>query len=201
MHDPSRVRYLVEHYPQLQGLRLIPLAVLFVFVALWHDGQLRWLPASSGDGASRWFLIALGVAIASSYGIAAYYRHRFGMIQLGPFQTGGPRIVAFGAVIILSLVLQDAFRWPISVPLIVVGALLAYIGIVQNHLRQHYLWIGLACVFFANIADFGVPARTKQVMFDLLIAGGLFVAGIGDHLVLRKVLHPPDQRTHVKTTV
>jgi hypothetical protein len=201
MHDPARVRYLVEHYPQLQGLRLIPLAVLFVFVALWHDGQLRWLPGSSGDGATRWFLVALGIAIAVSYGVAAYYRARYGAIQVSPFQTGGPRVLLFGAIVIVSFVLQDAFRWPISVPLLVVGALLSYIGIVQHRLRQHYIWIGFACVFFANIADFGVPPRTKQVMFDLLIAGGLFVAGIGDHLVLRKVLHPPDARTHVNTTV
>lgn len=201
MTDPARVRYLVENYPRLQGLRLIPLAFLFLGVALWHDGQLGWLPGTAGDGASRWFLVGLALAIAASYGIGAYYRARFGSIELGPFQSGGLRITAMGLLVLGSLALQDAFRWPFSVPLFVVGALLAYVGVVQRRMRQHYLWIAAACLLMANIADFGVPPRTRQVMFDLLIAGGLFVAGVGDHLVLLKVLHPPDPRTHVNTAV
>ena len=201
MTDPARVRYLVEHYPRLQGLRLIPLGFLFVGVALWHDGQLTWLPGSAGDGAARWFLAGLFLAIAASYGIAAYYRNRFGSIQLGPFQAGGLRMLGGGAVIFVALVLQDAFRWSFSLPLLVVGTLLAYVGVVQRRMRQHYLWIAVACLLVANVADFGVPPRTRQVMFDLLIAGGLFVAGIGDHLVLLKVLHPPETKVHVNTAV
>jgi hypothetical protein len=201
MTDPARVRYLIQHYPQLQGLRLIPLGFLFVTVALWHDGQLRWLPGSTGDGATRWFIAGLAVAIAASYGIGVYYRERFGAVQLGPFQTGGLRITVVGAVILVSLALQDAFKWPFSVPLLVVGALLAYIGVVQRRMRQYYLWIAAACLVMANIADFGVPPQTRQVMLDLLIAGGLFVAGIGDHLVLRKALHPPEPSAHVHTAV
>lgn len=201
MTDPARVRYLVEHYPRLQGLRLIPLGLLFLGLALWHDGQLAWLPGSAGDGAVRWFLGGLILAIASSYGIAAYYRNRFGSIQLGPFQTGGLRLLATGVVIFVSLVLQDAFKWRFSLPLFIVGGVLAYVGVVQRRMRQHYLWIAVACLLLANIADFGVPPRTRQVMFDLLIAGGLFVAGIGDHFVLLKVLHPPDPEVHVNTAV
>src|SRR5688500_4530199 len=108
MIDPARVRYLVEHYPRLQGLRLVPLGLLFVGVALWHDGQLTWLPGSTGDGAARWFLGGLILAIAASYGVAAYYRSQFGSIQLGPFQSGGLRMLGVGAVIFVALVLQDA---------------------------------------------------------------------------------------------
>lgn len=201
MTDPARVRYLVEHYPRLRGLRLIPLAILFIGVALWHDGQLRWLPGSAGDGAARWFLGGLFLAIAASYGIAAYYRSRFGSIQLGPFQAGGLRMLAIGVAIFVSLVLQDAFKWSFSLPLLVVGVLLAYVGVVQRGMRQHYLWIAVACLLIANVADFGVPPRTRQVMFDLLIAAGLFIAGIGDHLVLLKVLHPPDTKAHVNSPV
>jgi hypothetical protein len=180
---------------------LVPLGLLFVAVALWHDRQLGWLPGTAGDSAARWFLGGLAVAVAASYGIGAYYRHQFGSIQFGAFQAGGPRVLAIGAVIFVSLVLQDAFKWPVSLPLVVVGAVLAYVGVVQGRMRRHYLWIAVACLMFANVASFGVPARTQQVMFDLLIAGGLLVAGIGDHLVLLKVLNPPDPRPHVNAPV
>lgn len=201
MTDPARVRYLVEHYPQLQGLRLVPLGLVFVGVAAWHDGQLRWLPGSEAGGVTNWFLASLGVAVLASYIVGAYYRRLFGCVQLRPFQTGGPRLLAMAALVGVSLVVQDVFKWPVSLPLVVVGGMLAYIGVAQRRLRQHYLWIAAACVFLANVGSFGVPPRTQQVMFDLLIAGGLIVAGVGDHMVLLKVLHPQDGEGYVDSTV
>lgn len=201
MTDPARIKYLVERYPRLQGLRLVPLGILFLFVALWRDGQLRWLPGADGDGPYRWFMGGLAVAIASSYGIAAFYRHRYGMVTTRPFAGGGPQMMAIATLIFASLVLQDIYRWRVSVPLIVVGAVLGYVGVADGRRRQHYLWIAGACVALANIGDFGVLARTQHVMRDLLIAGSLLVAGIGDHLLLRRLMEPSQPAPHAERSV
>ena len=201
MTDPARIKYLVEHYPRLQGLRLVPLGILFLFVALWRDGQLRWLPGTEGDGANHWFMGALAVAIAASYGFGAYYRHRYGAVTVRPFAGGGPQMMGIAALIFASLLLQDIYRWHVSLPLIVVAAILGYVGIVQGRRRQHYVWIAGACLILANIGDFGIPARTQHVMRDLLIAGSLLVAGIGDHLLLRRLMDPPTTITHVERPV
>jgi hypothetical protein len=200
MSDPARVRYLTEHYAQLQGLRLVPLGLVFIGVAVWHGGGLRWLPGSAQGGIHSWFVVAFAAAIVAAYVIGARYRRRFGSIRLRPF-AGGPWHLGVLVALGLGLALQDTFRWPLSLPLLVVGAALGYIGVVRQGLRRHYLWIAAACVLFSNISNFGLPVRTQQVMFDLLIAGGLIAAGIGDHLVLIKTLQAPDPRTHAETAV
>ena len=201
MSDPARVRYIVQHYPQLQGLRLVPLGLVFVAIGVWHDGQLYWLPGSADGGIRLWLLAALAAAVLASYAIGAYYRRAFGELSFAPYRSGGPRLLAIGLVVFLSLVLQDAFEWRISLPLIVVGILLAHVGVVQRRMRQHYLWLAAACLIMANIDSFGVPVRTQRVMLDLLIGGGLLVAGIGDHLVLRKALRAPDREVYAESSV
>ena len=201
MSDPARIRYLVEHYPQLQGLRLVPLGLVFLAVALWHEGQLWWLPGTADGGIRMWFLGALAFAVLASYGIGAYYRHRFGELALAPYRSGGPHLLANAVVIFVSLVLQDAFNWSVSLPLIVVGILLARVGVTEPRMRGHYLAIAVACFIMANIANVGVAVRTQRVMLDLLIAGGLLVAGIGDHLVLKHMLRRPERPVYVDPAV
>lgn len=201
MSDPARVRYLIQHYPQLQGLRLVPLGLVFVAIALWHDGQLAWLPGTDEGGIRFWLLGALAIAVVVSYAIGAYYRRLFGTLTFAPFQSGGPRIAAIGAVLFGSFVLQDTFRWSLSLPLVVVGIVLAYIGVTQRLMRGHYIGIAVACLVMANIDAFGVPARTQRIMLDLLIAGGLLVGGIGDHLVLMRSLYPRHRPGYAQTPV
>ncbi len=200
MTNPARVGYLTEHYTQLQGLRLVPLGLVFIAIAAWHAGVLQWLPGSAQGGITNWFVVAFAAAIVAAYPIGAHYRRRFGSIRLRPF-AGGPWHIGVLVAVGVSLAVQDTFRWPVSLPLLVVGASLGYVGVVQEGMRRHYLWIAAACVLFANISNFGLPARTQQVMFDLLIAGGLIAAGIGDHLVLVNTLQAPGPRTHVETAV
>ena len=55
-------------------------------------------------------------------------------------------------------------------------------------MRRHYLAIAVACVAFAIAPLIGVPVTVRDVTFDLLIGLGLLVAGVGDHVVLLRVL-------------
>ena len=201
MPDPAHVRYVVEHYPQLQGLRLVPLGLVFLATAAWRAGHLGWLPGTSNGGIRLWFLAALGLAIALSYMASAYYRRLFGELSLAPYRSGGPRLLAFGSAVFLSLVLQDALRLPFSLPLLVVGILTAYVGLNGGGLRQHYLVIAVACGLVASPLGGSLLMRTHPFTRDLLLAGGLLVAGIGDHLVLQRILRAPGRRAYVDTAV
>jgi hypothetical protein len=58
----------------------------------------------------------------------------------------------------------------------------------------------LACLLFALARSVGVSDQARQVLFDLLIGGGLIAAGIGDHLVLLRLLHTP-RHAHVDAAV
>ncbi len=82
-----------------------------------------------------------------------------------------------------------------------VGMVFAYTGVAQGGIRKHYLLIAAACLVFACIQSFNVPRETGKTLLSLLIGGGLIVAGIGDHIVLRRTLRPPSRQTYVDTTV
>jgi hypothetical protein len=188
MSDSLPVRQSPEHYMGSQGLGLVPLGVVFVGVGLWHDGQLAWLPGAAHGRIQLWLLGALGIAVLASQAISAYYRRLGRMPAFHAYHGSAGQMVVTAILIVASLLLQDAFRWPISLPLVVIGAVLAYLGIASQPVRGHYIGIAVSCLIMANIASFGVPVRTQQVMLDLLIAGGLFTAGIGDHLLLLRLL-------------
>jgi len=65
------------------------------------------------------------------------------------------------------------------------------LGMVRDRLRPHYAAIGCACLLFSTLGLFGVPGETRRLVFDVLIGAGAVIAGLGDHLVLRRMLFPP----------
>ena len=81
-----------------------------------------------------------------------------------------------------------------SLPLLFLSVMLARLGCCAGRLRSHYLWIAGA---FA-VAAFGrllhLPHAVATPLSDLLIGGGIVVAALGDHRVLRRTLtlHPRD---------
>ena len=201
MTDFGKLRFVTEHYAQLQGLRLVPLGLLFLGLAGWQNDQFAWLPASDTDRGARWFVCGLVMAIIGAYVIGGWYGRQFGSVQPRPFRTGGPSLLANAAVVGVLMVVHSFVRPPVSLPLLYIGLVLAYTGIVQNGVRRHYLFIAVFCLLFANIQRFNVPYQTGKVLLNLLIGGGLIVAGVGDHLVLQRTLHPPSRQPYVDSTV
>jgi hypothetical protein len=197
--DPTTVRYVTAHYAQLQGLRLVPLGVVFLGMAAWRDGLA--LPFVDPAWAPRIAALALIAALLAGLAIGAGYRRRFGAVQPLNAFAGAPALMA-AVVIALALgAVQDLIPWGVSLPLAFVGAVLAYTGLVHNGLRKHYLWVAVPCLLLANARTFGIPVDTLSVMLDLLIGGGLLVAGIGDHMVLRRVLTPPSAEAYADATL
>src|SRR5688572_7265615 len=81
MHDLQRLRYVTERYEHLQGLRLVPMGIPFLFSALWRDGELTWVPGIDGSGARMWFLALVALAVGLSFIAKTYYQRRFGIVR------------------------------------------------------------------------------------------------------------------------
>src|SRR5262249_19510507 len=121
--DDSRLKYVTERYPQLQGLVLMPLSVLFLASAAYRAG---WFSLPGDDGphvAARWFFGGLGLAVVASYPITAWYRTLLGSApqrithsQLWPMLGG---IVALAIGVALQPFVP--FSAPVALVALVVG--------------------------------------------------------------------------------
>jgi len=190
MHDLQRLRYVVHRYPHLQGLRIAPLGIPFLLSAAWRNGQLHWIPGTAGRGASYWFVGLMAVAVALALVLGQEYQKRFGSLEAaGDIRT--PLIAAtFGAALVASIWIQGTLETSFSLPMIVIGGGLAYVGYAGGALRVHYMAVATVAFAFATLGVFGVPVLLREILLDELIGLSLIVIGVGDHLLLRRTLDP-----------
>jgi hypothetical protein len=190
MDSLHRLRYVTARYHHLQGLRLIPLALLFLISAAWRDGLLRWVPGTAGEGARVWFL-GLGVtALALSIAAGRYYRRRFGNVQPAAPFAGAFSFSVFAALLVLAFTYPDSADSLIPVPTLILAIAIGYAGLSGGRIRPHYLAVALLVAIFACLGVFSVPFHTRDVLLDQLTGVSLIVIGVGDHLLLRRTLVP-----------
>jgi len=186
--DPDRLQYVTRRYPHLQGLRLLPLAALFLLSALWRAG---WMHLPGDDRplvAARWFVAGLAIAVGASYPLRAWYSARFGTLSQRVSDSPLATMVTFIASLPLAIAIQGEARLTVLLPVALLAAVLAGVGIGHYPLRRHYL--GAAAVLFvlALLPDLGVPADVLSVLFDAAIGVALVVVGVGDHRLLTATL-------------
>ena len=196
MDQLQRVHFVVKRYPHLQGLRLLPIGLVFVASGLWQAGYFRWWPGAADAAGQWWFAGAFVVALVAAVALGRYYRARFGSVDPLPNVPAFLSAVGFGAMVVGAVWLQTALDSPISVPLLFVAAALMFVGLTGGYVRVHYVVVGTACLLLATMGVFGVPLQTRLVLLDYVIGGGLIAVGIGDHLLLRNTLEP---YPHVRT--
>ena len=145
--DEKRRDYVTLRYPQLQGLRLIPAAFVFLAAAPWHL-HLYHLPGEDQRLApTRWFLIALFVAAGASLPIKKWYEPRWGKVTQG--LRGFPLLSMVAVIVGMALAgsLVPAQALPFSLPIGVLALALAVVGSMHYPYRRHYL---LAAALFAS---------------------------------------------------
>jgi len=181
----DRIRYITEHYEQLQGLRVLPLSVPFALAAWWN-----LLPSMKPTVVSVQTveLALVAVALAASFPIRAYYRRRFGRVPALPWRSGVFPLVGYAALLILAEAIREVAGWQLPVPLVVMAILLVRLGLQAGGLRQHYVWIACACFVFMALGQWSVRPNVRAMELNLLVAGGLVTAAIGDDRVLRRAL-------------
>jgi len=181
----DRIRYITEHYEQLQGLRLMPLSVPFVVAAWWN-----LLPSTKPTvlSARTVELMLMAIAVAASFPIRSYYRRRFGRVPALPWRSGVLPFVGIAALLVLAEAIREVAEWQWPVPLVVMAILLVRLGLQAGALRQHYVWIACACFAFMALGQWSVRPNVRAMELNLLVAGGLVTAAIGDDRVLRRAL-------------
>ena len=188
MTDLRRLRYVTERFPHLPGLRFAPLGIPFLISALWRDGHFTWVPWTADGGARVWFVALLALAVGCSFLAKAHYRRQFGDVTPAINVTAVLAACVFAGLLMLAAALQG--ETVVSIPALVAALGLAYVGIAGGQLRWHYLVVAVLAALFGMLGLVGAPIETRSVLFDLLIAFGFVVIGLGDHLLLRRTLAP-----------
>jgi len=183
MDDLRRIQYVVEHYRQLQGLRLLPLSVPFLL-----SGADRVARATTGPTLPRGgWAACVTLALASSVAIGRYYTRRFGQVNTFPWRTGMTLLGGIFTVLALEW-MRETWEVPVSLPVVFIAIVLARLGLAADRLRVHYLWIAAACAVYTALPPLGVALELRTAALDLLLGGGLAVAAIGDHRVLQRAM-------------
>ena len=184
MNDLRRIRYVTEHYRQLQGLRLLPLSARFLLSLL---SRIAGPPARPLLPPAGWGLLVVA-SLAASLAIGRYYTQRFGDAPAPLWRTGAATLLGVAAALLWLAWLQEWHPVPVSLPVIFLAIVLARLGLAGGRARVHYLWIAIGCGAFALLAPLGAPLDVRAAAFDLLVGGGLIVAAIGDDRVLRNAM-------------
>jgi hypothetical protein len=191
MADLERVRDVTEHYERLQGLRRVALGVPFLLSASWRAGWLGGWPSRDPRVAGYWFLTSLGLAVAVSYVIRAWYRRRFGIAQSTLWRGGALPLLAVSTAFLAVVFLPIALSWVPLAAFLFLSAVFTSIGLKRRVWRPHYLPVAGIWVVFAILSVGGVPVDTRDVALDVAIGLSLIIAGLGDDRVLKGALRPP----------
>jgi hypothetical protein len=181
----SRIRFVTRNFYQVQGLRMVPWALLILLFGLGRFGWLDWLPGYPPqrplDLGVLWGILAVLVATGAFVSVSQYYRTHFGTVRL---QHGDNLFI----LPVLVTVTVDAVHRPTNGAVIPAALLLAaaLLGLVMRdgRLRAHYApaalaWFGLGMVPLAGVQDATVGAAAY-----LTGASTLLICGVGDHLVM-----------------
>jgi hypothetical protein len=187
----KRLFYVTSRYPQLQGARSIPLSLVFLASAWWRAGGIHLPGDDLPRGPEAWFFAGLGAAIVASYVIGRWYTQSLGSIGQHPTRSGALPILTTCVLVAFAVWVQEALEWRVSLPAITVGSVLIATGLAHHRFRVHYVAAGVVLLAYSTLQLFGVGLSTLDATFDAVIGIVLLIAGIGDHVLLTRTLHPP----------
>lgn len=197
MEDLKRVRYVAANFYSLQGLKLVPLGLLYLWWAA-KEGEWIEVPGWLND-----FISAFGYSLAFGlyWLIQVYYTRNYGRVlpKRGVPRTARDWLVMF-AMIALVMAMVGTFVidrvW--HPPVLLFGLELAAAMLIIFWPRRAYVPHNIAlAVVIAGLSLLplveGVsssPALRPPVMLFLVLGLQLFVGGIFDHLMLVRSLKP-----------
>ena len=85
---------------------------------------------------------------------------------------------------------REEWQLPFSLPMAVIAAAVAIVGIRHYPLRRHYLGAAAALLGYVLLPALGVPADVRHILFPLATGLAIAIAGFGDHRLLAKTMTP-----------
>lgn len=199
MKNIKEIRFVTMNYYNLQGLRLVPLGLLLMYVCYWaNTARYPVKPAGFINLIAAMVLVTL-----TAFGIDLYYKKYFGVVK----QTSESRRLeaqlwtAGGILAIIAFWLDVSYKLPISLVGLVAG-----LSLIADYLRMSwvvkgrfllYYPIGAAFIILVSLMPlFGLPSwwhvlGLRAQMFGIALLLGLFtvLAGVWSHIFLARTLH------------
>lgn len=198
----ARLRYAAEHYPALQGLRIVPFGIAFLIMVAVQPG-LQWFPTEAGRSWDLGVpLLTFAAAILANVGLKGHYERAFGVHRPLPREKG---FWGIGALALLGAVIGMGARRVEGIEVLwAVPFALAFM--TAPRLRWYY---GLAVCAFALLAvlpAFGIGSLWgffgQNSRFHYLVLGLTFtVCGLLDHRLLRELFEPREQEAPLGQSV
>lgn len=188
-YDPERIRYITENFKALQGLRLVPLGLFFLY---WAAEGLGWIHPMLG--------FPIGVVLFLIYmGIGGWYRRTVGDVEAADASIKEAALTIMFLVVLGAVGWVDsAVDWPIQLTYLLLGAV-CFLPYYSDRSRWHYAALGIVFIGFglspiwwrgtvdASAWSFDGPVHA------LILGVGLLVVGVLDHRLLLRSLPPlPD---------
>jgi hypothetical protein len=200
MKNINEIRFVATNYFNLQGLRMVPIGVLGILVAIWVNGAQY--PVTKEN---YFFLILIViVSLALYFGIDRYYLHSFGKVKNTPESKRLEWLVS----IVAGVLTLGAFWMDITykLPLCLVGLVFG-VGLLEEYIRitwlvkgRHLLYypIGAVLAIVVSLLPLlGLPKwwhafGLKDQLLGILLYICLFsiFAGIWGHIFLVRTLSP-----------
>ncbi len=196
MYDLRRIRYVTEHYRDLQGLALVPISLLLLGWAA-YDAEWIRLP---GLLANRWVLVPGMVVIVMVLGwvIGTLYDRAFGWISLDPQRKSESRTPGFWSTFLyfMAIVFLTQARPETSfVGLLIAASISGWWWIRKDAKHWLALIVIIAVMSLVPLLD-GLlgpvypSATVRDITIKVVAAIGLLVVATMDHLTLVRTLGP-----------
>ena len=196
--DDNRLSYVTARYPQLRGLELMPLCLLFACMGAYNAGLFSLPGDAAPHVAGRWLMGAFLASLVATYPIRRWYVAHLGIAPQRIAKSQIWPLLAGAGALVLGTAIQPAVPF-FNVPVALVALLLGGFGIRDYPFRRHYIAAAAVLLTYALHRLLGVPQYAVRVFSDLSIAAALAIVGLGDHRLLVSTLEPvnsSDQAAH-----
>jgi hypothetical protein len=197
----DQIRFVTGHFYQLQGLRLIPVAMFLLWYRASERGWLDWLPGRPverpGDLGILWGPATLTLAIVGVAVIESRYTERYGSVLQHPRQK---RLLWLGIVAVAFLLLMPIDRlleWPVLLSPLIIALALAIVVRIDRPFRFHYVLPAVVWGVVGVSPLLGFNREHLDVAFSLAGAVALIVCGVGDHFLIVRTMSSPGKRLSV----
>jgi hypothetical protein len=193
-HAVKRAQVITRHYHELQGLKQIPVGLLFLILAAdnagWWPWFSIWQPLSG--------LVVAGLCFVGIWLISRYYTQEIGRVTYRS-DTRRRFLLFLGGIIALyaANTAETFWNWPVSASGLVVAAGFALIFWFTGRILFHYLVVAGLVALVSVLPLTGLLAASQVYLFGqeavllmALLGLGFISCGILDHGWLTRALPP-----------
>ncbi len=210
MQDLKQIRFVSANFIFLQGLRMVPLGLMLLFVTLWEN---FFVYGKGGERSVDWFVVFTGliVFLGLFFLIDRYYSRTFGKVRPAPESRRLVIIFSIvGLVLAAGAAYLDMYR---NLPFSAIGLVLA-VGLIADFIRVnwpvkgrfllYYPFSAVIIAFISMLPLLGVENWWKlfglrNQLFAIMVLIGIFVifGGICGHIFLVRTLSPKGHKNAI----